>query len=156
MTVTRIIVQCLTDDDKELAVVQTKALTEEDVHNWKRRLRSAKSAESLLSMTASPRSSISSHTSSSFNFTESSRTKGTICDSVCVCVCERERRWVWVDVCMYMCLWICVCVCRCWCMYSVSVGVCVHLYMHVCDSCVCMCTRMCVCVCVCACARVCV
>ncbi|KAK7106203.1 hypothetical protein V1264_017487 [Littorina saxatilis] len=52
------------DDEKSLGSVQAKALTEEDVHNWKRRLRSAKSAESLLSMTASARSSISSQTSS--------------------------------------------------------------------------------------------
>ncbi|XP_067676921.1 uncharacterized protein [Haliotis asinina] len=38
---------------------QAKALTEEDVHNWKKRLRTAKSAESLLSLASSSRSSSS-------------------------------------------------------------------------------------------------
>ncbi|XP_035827001.1 serine-rich adhesin for platelets [Aplysia californica] len=50
-----------------LGPAQAKALTEEDVHNWKRHLRSAKSAESLFSLSNSPsaRSSISSRTSRS-------------------------------------------------------------------------------------------
>ncbi|XP_041373060.1 serine-rich adhesin for platelets-like isoform X3 [Gigantopelta aegis] len=41
---------------------QAKALTEDDVHQWKKRLRTAKSAESLLSLASSSRSS-SSHAS---------------------------------------------------------------------------------------------
>ncbi|KAK7499835.1 hypothetical protein BaRGS_00008926, partial [Batillaria attramentaria] len=42
-------------DEKPMDSLQARALTEEDVHNWKRRLRSAKSAESLLSMATSSR-----------------------------------------------------------------------------------------------------
>ncbi|KAK6964161.1 serine-rich adhesin for platelets, partial [Biomphalaria glabrata] len=49
-----------------LGPVQAKAITEEDVHNWKRHLRSAKSAESLFSITNTSRTgSISSRTSQS-------------------------------------------------------------------------------------------
>ncbi|KAK6172262.1 hypothetical protein SNE40_015960 [Patella caerulea] len=44
-------------DNLNITPVQGKALTEEDVHNWKKRLRSAKSAESLLSLASSNRSS---------------------------------------------------------------------------------------------------
>ena len=63
-------------EEKPLDSIQAKALTEEDVHNWKRRLRSAKSAESLLSMATSARSSISSHTSSSMSNAEAGRQRG--------------------------------------------------------------------------------
>ncbi|KAH9492853.1 hypothetical protein Btru_023869 [Bulinus truncatus] len=51
-----------------LGPVTAKAITEEDVHNWKRHLRSAKSAESLFSITntgSSRAGSISSRTSQS-------------------------------------------------------------------------------------------
>lgn len=51
-------------DDVSLGSAPRKALTEEDVHNWKKRLRSAKSAESLLSVNPSSRSSTGSHASS--------------------------------------------------------------------------------------------
>lgn len=43
-------------DSVTLGPAQAKALTEEDVHNWKRHLRSAKSAESLFSLINSPSS----------------------------------------------------------------------------------------------------
>ncbi|XP_076457781.1 uncharacterized protein LOC143291666 isoform X2 [Babylonia areolata] len=60
-------------DEKPLESLKAKALTEEDVHNWKHRLRSAKSAESLLSMATSARSSICSQTSSSMGFSEGAK-----------------------------------------------------------------------------------
>ncbi|CAG5118300.1 unnamed protein product, partial [Candidula unifasciata] len=50
-------------DSMTLGAAQGKALTEEDVHNWKRHLRSAKSAESLFSLINSSHGSLSSRTS---------------------------------------------------------------------------------------------
>lgn len=56
-----------TDGAGSVSTMERKAITEEDVHNWKkRRLRSAKSAESLLSL-SSHKNSISSASSSARN-----------------------------------------------------------------------------------------
>ena len=83
--------------------VQTKALTEEDVHNWKHRLRNSKSAESLLSMATSARSSISSQASSSMSYADGRRHRG-MCVGVHVCACVRT--------CVHtQCVCVCVCVC---------------------------------------------
>lgn len=57
----------LADGAGSVSTMERKAITEEDVHNWKkRRLRSAKSAESLLSL-SSHKNSISSASSSARN-----------------------------------------------------------------------------------------
>ena len=88
-------------EDKPVDGVQTKALTEEDVHNWKHRLRNSKSAESLLSMATSARSSISSQASSSMSYADGRRHRG-MCVGVHVCVC--------VFMCTHMCVCVCVCV----------------------------------------------